>query len=310
MKQAIVLSVENKYAAVLTTDGLVEKIPDRGYVQGQKISYEEQIRKRGSIRKLAAAAAIAITVLSGSIYYGTGTVQAYSSVKVSAGNAHIELSLNKWDEVISAVPLDTVSTAVTDDLGISLKNRKDLKETLRIIAEKDAISDIEIQSENQTHIEELEDDLEPFMHSGGKTEGALQPQTDMQKQTDPQDQKVAQKQTDPQSQRDAQKQTDPQSQRDAQKQTDPQDQRDAQKQTDPQSQRDAQKQTDPQGQRDAQMQTDVQEQTDPQGQRGEQMQQELQGQTEGKIKPDGQSQPEMQAQPGGQPQPEAQRQQG
>ena len=77
MKQAIVLSVENKYAAVLTTDGLVEKIPDRGYVQGQKISYEEQIRKRGSIRKLAAAAAIAITVLSGSIYYGTGTVQAY-----------------------------------------------------------------------------------------------------------------------------------------------------------------------------------------------------------------------------------------
>ena len=120
MRKAVVLEIREEYAAVLTDEGLVQKIPDESYAVGQEIALPDMPgRKEGhsAIRRprftrwyhAAAAAVVILAVSGGGLYYASENAFAYSTVIVTSDDVAMELKLNKKDEVVSVKALDEKS---------------------------------------------------------------------------------------------------------------------------------------------------------------------------------------------------------
>ena len=109
MRKAVVLEIREEYAAVLTDEGIVQKIPDKSYTVGQEITLPdmpERKERQSAVRRprfirwyrAAAAAAVILAVSGGGLYYASENAFAYSTVIVASDDLSMELKLNKKDE--------------------------------------------------------------------------------------------------------------------------------------------------------------------------------------------------------------------
>ncbi len=126
--KAAVLEIKNKYAAVLTKDGRVERIPDRGYTVGQEIEMpKKSIIYSGAFRTIAAAAAlfIVITGLGITGYRRNLKECAYVTVDV---NPSLEYAMNAKRKVLRVSALNADAEAIAERLtregirGLELEN--------------------------------------------------------------------------------------------------------------------------------------------------------------------------------------------
>ena len=65
--------------------------------------------------------------------------------------------------MICATPLDENSAVLTDQLEVSVKHRKKLEDTIKLIAETGEISGVEVTLESRAHTEQLEDELQSLL---------------------------------------------------------------------------------------------------------------------------------------------------
>ena len=170
MKKAVVLEIKEEYAAVLTEEGFVQKIPNMAYAVGQEIDLEENaVQKeegRQSVRNRFAgwyrgvAAAAAVFVVSGSgLYYASENVFAYSTVTVTTDDASFELTLNKKDEVVAVKALDEDSEQTASALNISAMRRKPLADTMDRITEGRDQTEVSVTSKNAERRQRLEEEV-------------------------------------------------------------------------------------------------------------------------------------------------------
>ncbi len=197
MKQAVVLEIKGKYAAVLTGDGTVKRIRDRHYRVGDEIRLPENAAG-GVSRQLciAAAAAAAVLLVSGGCWYASETVLADSSVTVSTESGEVELTLNRCGEVIAAVSEDPANRDLVEELAVSGLHRKNLEEMLGMLSETGGIGTVTVTSDNETRKEALEERIEaiipaeerlPDLRSSEQDGGqrtAGEPETDGEPQAD------------------------------------------------------------------------------------------------------------------------------
>ena len=134
--KAVVLEIKNKYAAVLTKDGRVERIPDRAYTVGQEIELpKKSIIYSGAFRTIAAAAAlfIVITGLGITGYRRNLKECAYVTVDV---NPSLEYAMNAKRKVLRVRALNADAEAIAErltrdgirgqELESALQNTKDV----------------------------------------------------------------------------------------------------------------------------------------------------------------------------------------
>ena len=167
MKKAVVLEIKEEYAAVLTEEGIVQKIRNNAYAVGREIDLEEisaQIEERQNVKSRFAgwyrgiAAAAAVFILSGSgFYYASENVFAYSTVTVTTDEASLELTLNKKDEVVAVKALDEESEETASALQISAMKRKPLSDTMDRITEGQSQAEVSVSSRNTERRERLEE---------------------------------------------------------------------------------------------------------------------------------------------------------
>ena len=170
MKKAVVLEIREEYAAVLTDEGIVEKILNKEYAVGQEIKLPELYRleekrtgifgKRSAAWHRAAAAAAAILVISGSgLYYASENVLAYSTVKVTTDDASLELTLNRKDEIVAVKALDEKSEEKASELKTSAIRRRPLSDTMEIITGGQKQAEVSVTSRNTEHRQKLEEEV-------------------------------------------------------------------------------------------------------------------------------------------------------
>ena len=177
MKKAVVLEIKGEHAAVLTDQGLVQKIRNRQYEVGQEITLPDAGKKTfAGWRQAAAAAAVVIALSAGSLYYASENVFAYSTVTVTAENEAVELTLNKKNEVIAAKALDENSKAIADSLKVSVRKRKPLQEAVEILASEMEEPEIAVESDNAGRKENLENDLKKIIPD--RSAGTMTEETD------------------------------------------------------------------------------------------------------------------------------------
>ena len=112
--KAAVLEIKNKYAAVLTKDGRVERIPDRGYTVGQETEMpKKSIIYSGAFRTIAAAAALFIVITGLGITGYRRNLKEYAYVTVDV-NPSLEYAVNAKRKVlkVSALNADAVTEAI------------------------------------------------------------------------------------------------------------------------------------------------------------------------------------------------------
>ncbi len=168
MKKAVVLEIREEYAAVLTDEGFVKKIPDRRYAVGEEIELTDAPGRRENHsavprRRLAgwyraaAAAAVILAVSGGGLYYASENAFAYSTVTVTTDGTSMELILNKKDEVVAVKTFDENSEKTVSELHISVARRRPLSETIERITEGRKQTSVTVTSGNEEHRQKLEE---------------------------------------------------------------------------------------------------------------------------------------------------------
>ena len=164
MKKAVVLEIKDEYAAVLTEEGLVKKIPDRNYTVGQEIDAEEKAGKLPVRWYRAAAAAAAVAMLSGgSLCYARDNVMAYSTVTVTTENGSVELTLNRKDEVVSAKKGEGTEKTGEEDFHVSAMRRRALESMIAEITEGREQAEVSVVSKNTERRERLQEEVEGML---------------------------------------------------------------------------------------------------------------------------------------------------
>ena len=113
--KAVVLKSENNKTVVLTKNGDFEEIHGT-YRAGDEIEIAEQrkVDVRKIMMQVAAIAAAFLIFFSGFTYYGD-TYKAYATVKMT-GDAEIEFSVNKKEEIVKVKALNKESEDVVEEL--------------------------------------------------------------------------------------------------------------------------------------------------------------------------------------------------
>ena len=179
MKKAVILEIRDGYAAVLTDEGLVEKIPDRQYAIGQEIVLPYSGRRRRAGLYRAAAAAAVIVLAGGTLHYASENAFAYSTVTVSTEDASVELTLNRKDEVVAVKALDEQSLEAAGNMNVSFIKRRPLAETLGELAGEDGQADVFVGSRNEEHRLDLEKRVKKLLPpaepaAGTEEQGSIQ----------------------------------------------------------------------------------------------------------------------------------------
>lgn len=124
--KALVLEQENGVATVLREDGQVLRAR-RDWAVGDQVDWEDNVipfprRKRRWARGVAAAA-LAVTLLTGSYTYTTAWACSYVSLETE--EASVELAVNRLGQVIQVTALeeDEASRALAEDLTRQLKQK-------------------------------------------------------------------------------------------------------------------------------------------------------------------------------------------
>ncbi len=113
--EAVVLEIREKKAAVMTKDGRVIRVKDKGYEVGQNISLSSGISQMRSYRRLvpyaAAAAILFMSIGSGTYAY----CMPYGTVSLDV-NPSIEYTINRFDRVLSASGVNDDGSVILDEL--------------------------------------------------------------------------------------------------------------------------------------------------------------------------------------------------
>ncbi|MBR5421050.1 MAG: hypothetical protein IK115_07895 [Lachnospiraceae bacterium] len=114
--KAVVLEIKNEYAAVLRTDGTMEKIRNAGYSVGQEIELKPRsLVYRPVFRNIAAAAALFVLLIGMGIgYRRNGKECAYVTVDV---NPSLEYALNAKSKVLRVSALNADAEAIVASLN-------------------------------------------------------------------------------------------------------------------------------------------------------------------------------------------------
>jgi hypothetical protein len=112
--KGIVVEIHNRTAAVLSENGSVVRVPNKGYCIGQEvISIKKQIKTK-TVIAFASAAAGLLLVLGLSTYFYF-TPYTYVSLDV---NPSIEYSVNRFDRVLSAHGVNDDGTAILNEKNL------------------------------------------------------------------------------------------------------------------------------------------------------------------------------------------------
>ena len=118
--KAVVVEIENRYAAVLSDDGCIEKVKNNNYTPGQVIQINDDKIHRSKKFIAFAASAAALAVL------GTGTwayASPYSYVSLDV-NPSIEFIVNRFDRVLEATAMNEDGDEILKEVYLSdLKNK-------------------------------------------------------------------------------------------------------------------------------------------------------------------------------------------
>ncbi len=111
----VVVDIKGKQAALLTEDGTVRKVPDRGYAIGDTIFWQqgEIVPARRILRYAATAAATLIAVMG--IGAGTAYAVPYGTVSIDV-NPSIEYTVNIFDYVLSVKGVNEDGEAILAEL--------------------------------------------------------------------------------------------------------------------------------------------------------------------------------------------------
>lgn len=165
----VVVDIKGNRAALLTEDGAVRKVPNRGYAIGDTVSWQkgEIVSVRRVLRRAAAAAAALVAVMG----IGAGTAYAipYGTVSVDI-NPSIEYTVNIFDYVLSVKGVNEDGEAVLSELDTgTLKHRPIAKavESTLLQIESDGFFEqqgadvlIAVATPSAAHAEKLRSDLE------------------------------------------------------------------------------------------------------------------------------------------------------
>jgi hypothetical protein len=118
--KAVVVEIENRYAAVLSDDGCIQKVKNNNYTPGQVIQINDDKIHRSKKFIAFAASAAALAVL------GTGTwayASPYSYVSLDV-NPSIEFIVNRFDRVLEATAMNEDGEEILKEVYLSdLKNK-------------------------------------------------------------------------------------------------------------------------------------------------------------------------------------------
>lgn len=119
--KSVIVEIRGKYAAALSDDGRVTKVPNRGYAVGQTVSLATQTG--AAARRIAAwaASAAAVLVFCGVGGYAYYTPYSYVSIDV---NPSVEYTLNRFDRVLNVEATDPEGETVLQNIDpASLSNQ-------------------------------------------------------------------------------------------------------------------------------------------------------------------------------------------
>ncbi|MBQ3921569.1 MAG: anti-sigma factor domain-containing protein [Firmicutes bacterium] len=124
--KALVLEIKNGKAAVLREDGIVVTVSQPCEV-GETIELSERTvvktgRGRGRFFRAAIAAVLALCIAGGG--FGYMSVSASSYVSIDAGEASVEVAVNRFGRVIDVTALDDASSELADELRGELKHQR------------------------------------------------------------------------------------------------------------------------------------------------------------------------------------------
>ncbi len=124
--KALVLEIKDGKAAVLREDGIVVTTTQPCSV-GETIEVADRVpasfaRRRGRAMRAVAAALIVLLITGSS--FGYMTVSASSYVSIDAGEASVELAVNRFGRVIDVRPTDDGSSALAEDLRREVRHKR------------------------------------------------------------------------------------------------------------------------------------------------------------------------------------------
>lgn len=129
--KAVVLQNENGKTAVLTRDGIVRIVADRGYTVGEEINIPKENNViRLSFKAACAAAAIIICFMGGYLYLAP-----YSYVSVDI-NPSIEYTLNRFDRVLAVKALNDDGAEIVGEIDPLEVFNKPVEEAIELTVEK------------------------------------------------------------------------------------------------------------------------------------------------------------------------------
>lgn len=195
--KAVVVDLKGKYAAVMSENGAVVKVPNANYAIGQKIELHEVGHAHNApFRRIASVAIAAALVLSVSV--GTVYAMPYGTVSLDSDSA-IEYTINRFDRVIGVQALNEGGKTVLEELSKSSLKHRTVEKAIQATVDylQEAVPDdgeqpqinLYIDMKDETHADNLRVRLSQWMMSSTvpdlPQEGAQQ--TDRQNPAKPED---------------------------------------------------------------------------------------------------------------------------
>lgn len=113
--KAVIVELKNGYAAALTDDGCIKRIPNKDYAIGQV--FEMKARNGKKLAVWAASAAAAVLLCSTTVW---AYVSPYTYVSLDV-NPSIEFSVNRFGRVLSAKAINDDGTEILTNLSLQHK---------------------------------------------------------------------------------------------------------------------------------------------------------------------------------------------
>ncbi len=128
--KAVIVELNNGYAAALTDDGCIKKIVNKDYAIGQVIELKTRNARKLAVWAASAAAAVVLCTVS---VWAYASPYAYVSLDV---NPSIEYSVNRFNRVLSARAVNEDGSEILNGLALNNKSIEDaVRETVRKIAQ-------------------------------------------------------------------------------------------------------------------------------------------------------------------------------
>lgn len=163
--KAVITEIRGKMAVLLSDDGRITKIKNKGYTLGQEVNF---MKTNSNFKKAATfAAAACFLLISGGSVFAYNTPSLYVSLDV---NPSIEFSVNMFNRVIKITGVNEDGTEIINEINIDNLKNKNIADAVDLIVDEisnegyldsdDAGIVIATSSEDEDKAEELAEELE------------------------------------------------------------------------------------------------------------------------------------------------------